>query len=286
MPRQSCAQANVLTGQDGLLVARPPGTLVCLKDYSDFPAGTAITVPVNCDFRIGDPVVFAEKSTANPDSALALETVYYIVARPTPDTVRVSATVGGSPITLNGDGGTGTANTANPAAYIEMSYPLSQALCEVASVTLSISRGEIDRTSIPCRPPVGPDGPKFARFRQYQAGFADGSGTVTIRLTEELQSFNNRLIQSVLFNNQAGTTLKAYFNAMAGSDGVEPDDAESLYWELPIVLLGFDTNLSQEDSPTELSINFRVTGEPRNTFATNDSSSVFENDVFEDDVFE
>ena len=49
---------SALTGQDGSLYYTPSATKFCLLDYTDFPAGTSITVPAQHDFRIGDPVVF------------------------------------------------------------------------------------------------------------------------------------------------------------------------------------------------------------------------------------
>ena len=75
-----------------------------MKDATDFAAGTQITVPVGHDFRIGDPVTFTADGTVALDSALAVDTPYYVVAK-TGSTIQISATKGGVPITLNGDGG-------------------------------------------------------------------------------------------------------------------------------------------------------------------------------------
>jgi hypothetical protein len=266
MPVTNCGQTTVLTGQDGMITMKPPGTLACLKDFTDFPAGTAITVPANSDFRVDDPVTFTEKGTANLVSALTPGTVYYIKARPTATTVEVSATVGGTAITITADGGTGTADTAGAGNHIEMSFASAFAMCEVPSVTLTVTRGEIDKTSIPCTPTSGTAGPKMARFRSYQSGFADGSGTLTLRLVEDLTAFNNRIIQGSLFNDQSGAILKAYFNAVAATGGTTVDDAASLYSEFPVILLGFDTGISQEETPTEVSVNFRISAQPTHLF--------------------
>lgn len=249
-----------------MITMKPPGTFACLKDKSDFPAGTAITVPVNSDFRVGDPVTFTEKGTASLDTKITSGTVYYIKARPTPSTVQISATDGGAAITLDGDGGSGGADTAGTGNHIEMSFSSAYAMCEVPSVSLTVTRGEIDKTAIPCKPSSSASGPKMARFRSFQSGFADGNGTLTLRLVEDMAAFNNRIIQGSLFNDQSGATLKAYFNAVAGSGGVVVDDTASLYSEFPIILLGFDTSLTQEDSPTEVSVNYRVSGQPSHLF--------------------
>lgn len=266
MPVTSCGQSTVLTGQDGMITMKPPGTLACLLDHSDFPAGTAITIPANSDFRVNDPVVFTEKGTAHLDANITEGTVYYIKARPTLTTVQISATVGGSAITLAHDGGTGTANTPGAGNHIEMSFASAFAMCEVPSVSLTITRSEIDKTSIPCTPAAAAGGPKLARFRSYQSGFADGNGTLTLRLVEDLAAFNNRIIQGTLFNDQAGAVLKAYFSAVATTGSTTVNDAASLYSEFPVILLGFDTNITQEDAPTEVSVNFRVSGQPSHLF--------------------
>lgn len=262
MPVAACGQSTVLTGQDGMITMKPPGTKACLLDWSDFPAGVAITIPASSDFRVNDPVTFTEKGTANLPSALTDGTVYYIKSRPTATTVQVSATVGGTAITLTQNGGTGTANTPGAGNHIEMNFASSFAMCEVPSVTLTVTRGEIDTSAIPCTPGSSVGGPKLAQFRRYQSGFADGNGTLTLRLTEDMAAFNNRIIQGSLFNDQSGATLKAYFNAVAVSGGSTVDDATSLYGEFPVILLGFDTGISQDEGPTEVSVNFRVAGQP------------------------
>jgi hypothetical protein len=272
MPVTNCGQTSVLTGQDGMITMKPPGTFACLKDFTDFPEPVSpatfslIKIPANSDFRVGDPITFTEKGTASLDTALTAGTVYYVRTRPAPGTISISATSGGNAIDLNGDGGSGTADTPGSANHIEVSFASAFAMCEVPNVTLTLTRGEIDRTSIPCKPSATAGGPKLARFRSYQPGFADGNGTLTLRLIEDLAAFNNRIIQGVLFTEQDGAVLKAYFNAVAASGGATVDDAASLYGEFPINLLGFDTAISQEEAPTEVSVNFRISGQPTHLF--------------------
>lgn len=272
MPVTSCGQSTVLTGQDGMITMKPPGTLACLLDKTDFPAPVSpattsvLTIPSNSDFRVNDPVVFTEKGTANLDSAITAGTVYYIKTRPTLTTCTISSTLGGNALAFTGDGGTGGANTPGPGNHIEMSFASAFAMCEVPSVSLTITRSEIDKTAIPCTPATVAGGPKLARFRSYQSGFADGNGTLTLRLVEDLAAFNNRIIQGTLFNDQSGAVLKAYFSAIAATGGTTVNDAASLYSEFPVILLGFDTNITQEDAPTEVSVNFRVSSQPVHLF--------------------
>ena len=68
---------NVLTGQEGSIEFKAPGTAFCLEDHDDFGTdGTAshITVPCEHDFRVGDLVSFYETDGGNIDSALEAST--------------------------------------------------------------------------------------------------------------------------------------------------------------------------------------------------------------------
>jgi len=267
MPVVSCGATTVLTGQDGMIAMKPPGTLACLLDKTDFPAPispattSVLPIPANSDFRVGDPVIFSKKGTANLDATLTDGTVYYIKTRPTSTTATISATLGGAALAFGGNGGTGGANTPGAGNHIEMTYATAFAMCEVPSVSLTLTRGEIDTTSIPCKPGTA-NGPKLARFRKYQPGFADGNGTLTLQLTDDRAAFNNRLIQGTLFNDQGGAVLKAYFSAVAASGSTAVSDADSLYAEVPIILLGFDSTISQDEAPTAISVNFRISDTP------------------------
>jgi hypothetical protein len=268
MPVNSCGQVAVLTGQDGMISMAPPGTTACLFDSSDFPVpvapATYSVLPLGTasgyDFRVGDPITFSEEGSANLDSSLTPGTTYYVKTRISAG-ITISASQGGTAIAFDGDGGTGTDNTPGAGNHIKVAFAEAFAMCEVASATLSITRGEVDRTSIPCKPANAAGGIKTAQFRSYQPGYADGNGTMVLRLLPDLTSFNNRIIQGSLFNNQSGAILKIYFNAVAGSGG-SVDDLASMYSEIPVTLLGFESGISQEDTPTEFTVNYRISGQP------------------------
>ena len=98
--------SSVLTGVDGSIYFEPAGTQYCLLDNSDFASGTSITVPADNDYRVDDPVAFKVEGSGKLDSALTAGTTYYVVKR-TAVSIDVSATKGGTAITLNGDGGLG-----------------------------------------------------------------------------------------------------------------------------------------------------------------------------------
>ena len=75
----SCS-SSALTGQEGSVFFTPAGTRFCLLDFTDFPAGSAITVPAQHDFRVGDPVVFEEENGGKLVTELKAGTQYYVVA--------------------------------------------------------------------------------------------------------------------------------------------------------------------------------------------------------------
>ena len=260
----SCGSGSVLTGQDGAVYFKPAGTQACLLDYTDFPAGQVITLPSGNDFRVGDPIIFTETGAASISAPLVAGTTYYVLTKPTATSMTVAATAGGSAITLTGDGGTASADT--PGAHIEVNFAAAQAVCEVGNVQVSFTRGEVDTTSLPCGPNTSAFGAKLAGFRRYQPGYADGSGSMTVRFTNDNASFANRLIQSSLFNSQGGAVLKVYLNAIADGGGIVPDDTASLLAEFPVSLLGFDFGVTPEDTPTEATINFRLSNAPLKLF--------------------
>lgn len=99
----SC-NSSALTGNDGLITFKPAGVKFCLEDAKDFPAGKLVTVPGNHDFQVGDPVAFTVEGAGSLDTALTANTKYYVVDK-YKTAISVSATKGGTAITLNGDGG-------------------------------------------------------------------------------------------------------------------------------------------------------------------------------------
>lgn len=356
----ACSQSQ-LTGADGLVMFKPAGTEHCLLDYTDFgPAGdTQINVPLQHDFRLGDPVIFSAEGSAKIDTAFTIGTTYYVVAKGD-NFISVSASLGGSAIAMTGDGGvTGTgiasvaAATSSPGAgyatgvytgvqlvqgvnntaratvtvtagkpvvttvtnagtgynatagsirlqggndgngntitavtpsqvfngdptlttrsdsagaHINIGYAKYAAVCQVESFTINMTRAKIETTSIPCK--VGGGASKYAAFRTYQPGYADGTGSMTVKFTADSQSLANRLLANSMLRSQSGAWVKLYINAVAAAGSSVPDDGESLYIEAPISLEGMDVNLtSSGDTPTTATVSFSVSGLPKRLFS-------------------
>lgn len=239
---------SALSGQFGSIQFKPSGTTFCLLDFTDFPAGTSITVPSANDYRVGDPVSFSEEGSANLDSALTTGTTYYVIAR-TDTSIDVSQTSGGTAVTLAGDGGTGSADTPGEENHIKISYAEYESVCQVASWSLDLTREEIDVTSLPCGQQTATSS-KYAPFRSFVPGYGDGSGTMTVYFTEDQSTVANRLIQNSLLKSQDGAAVKLYISTGA-------DDSSSLYIETGVTILGFSTSVTPGEA-TSAELNFRV----------------------------
>ena len=167
----SCA-TSVLTGQEGSLWFKPAGTKFCLQDLADFPSGESfVTVPVQQDFRPGDPVKFTEQNGGNLDSALTAGQTYWIgLVQPT--RVQVLASAGGSAVVFNGDGGAAAAGrgailtfgTIVPGSgYVDGSYTnvsVSGGSGSGAKVDVTVSGGAV--TAVDLNAGAGSGGIEYA----------------------------------------------------------------------------------------------------------------------------
>ena len=140
----ACSTA-ALTGSSGAVYFKPAATEYCLLDFTDFPTGQFITVKEGHDYRVNDPVVFIEEDGGNLDDGLSAGTQYYIVESKKHNG-QVSATRGGSPINLEGNGGIpapGFANSDTPGGHINMMFSPEVAVCSVREFSLDYSREQL-----------------------------------------------------------------------------------------------------------------------------------------------
>ena len=239
MPVACGGTTSVLTGSDGAILFTPPGTEVCLLAADILAAG--ITVGDGADFRVGDTVEFTPETGATNDTAITGATAPIKVASVTNGVVTLTAN--GAALAPAGDAVT------SASAHIKMALADEFAVCQVGNVDLSFTRGEVDITSLPCNL-TGTGAAKIAGFRSYQAGYAEGSGSMTVRFTRDQTSIANRIIQGSLFTNQGGAKLTIALEAVGdGTGGL--DAAKSQVITFPVSLLGFSTALTPEDTPTE-----------------------------------
>lgn len=258
----SCS-TSVLTGQDGALYFKPPGTEFCLLAADFGPtavpvAPTHIKVPLENDFMLNDPVVFTEELGATLDTALTPADVYYVRGGGSGmEFIQVSATAGGTAIPMDADGVDG-------AGHINVSFAEFQSVCQVRNFSLEISREELDITTLPCKGSSSGSGGKYVKFKQYQGGFGDGSGAMSVLFTADQATVANRMLRSVLLRNQAGASVQLFFNHVVDATGEADLDASSVF-QGPISLTSMSVSVDP-DNPQEASINYRLAGQPTRMF--------------------
>lgn len=255
---------SALTGAQGSVYFTPAGTSFCLLDFTDFPSGSDITVPATNDFRVGDPVVFTEEDGGSIDSGLTVATQYYVVAR-TSSTIQVSETKGGTAVILQGDGGTGAADTAG---HINVKYDPFGSICNVKEWSISIEREELDTTTLPCGVGTSAESTKYAAFRSTQPGYASGTGEMTVLFTDNDLSLGTRLLDNILLRVQDGARVRLFLNTISDGDATDPqpDLTASMYIEADITLTGLETSVNPDD-PTEASCSFSIKN-PTHLFKT------------------
>ena len=238
---------SALTGADGALFYTPAGTKFCLLDFTDFPAGSSITVPAKHDFRVNDPVVFTEEG-GSLCNELTAGTQYYVVAT-TATTISVSDSKGGTAITLTQSGGDTGADT--PGGHIGISYDPFGSVCQIQSWDLSIERESLDVTTLACFGSGGSGGGgKYAPFRTMQPGYASGSGTITVIFTDNDDALGQRMLDNVMLNNQDGARVKLVINAEASATPGMLDDDASMFIEADIKLESMSVSVNPDDPVT------------------------------------
>ena len=175
---------------------------------------------------------------------------YYVVAVGD-DWIEVSGTSGGTAISMNGDGGTGSADQG----IIEVELCDFFAVCGVRDFSLDISREELDVTTLPCFDGTSDECSKLASFRQTQSGFATATGTMTVYFTCDQQNIANRLLGSSILKDQTGARTKLYVCTKTDSNGV--DDDASLFVDAFINITGISFSVNPDD-PTSAELSFSV----------------------------
>ncbi len=257
----SCS-TSVLTGQEGAIYFQPAGTQFCLKDFSDFPAGPYVVVPSSHDYQAGDPVIFIVEGTAKLDSALTAGVAYEVLAVDT-TAITIGEMGSATPITLNGDGGTGTEDTPGAKNHIKIDYAEFASVCQVKQFSLELSREELDVTTLPCG--LGSGSGKYAAFRRTQAGYASGTGSMTVMFTDDQTSMANRLLANVMLRSQQGAEVKLYVNQVANATGDGPDDSKSLFVQSPISITSMSLSVSPDDATTA-ELSYSISGQPTQLF--------------------
>jgi hypothetical protein len=247
---------TVLSGTSGALYYKPAGTTGTFGTTGVNTADDEITIEPYLNLRVGDPVQFylfnsqtGGSGTGTLPAGIAAATTYFVIAYTAATGVmEVSATLGGASIDITDDG------TAVAPNEFQVAYAEYAAVGQVQSWSFEISRAEIDVTTI------GQTAGQYAPFRAYIPGFADGSGTATVYVTNEDSALSNRMVEDVLQRQQVGCGFKLYTDKGT-------TEALSRSIAMDAVLLTASLNINPDDAQ-QVEITFRPSGAPTFDFST------------------
>jgi hypothetical protein len=247
---------TVLSGTSGALYYKPAGTTGTFGTTGVNTADDEITIEPYLNLRVGDPVQFSlvNSQTGGAGSGtlpagLSAGITYYVIAYTASSGVlEVSATTGGAAVDITN---VGTAAAPNE---FQVAYAEYAAVGQVQSWSFEISRAEIDVTTI------GQTAGQYAPFRAYIPGFADGSGTATVYVTNEDSALSNRMVEDVLQRQQVGCGFKLYTDKQ-GTEALSRSIA------MDAVLLSASLNINPDDAQ-QVEITFRPSGAPTFDFST------------------
>ena len=247
---------TVLSGTSGALYYKPAGTTGSFGESDVTVADDEITVQPYLNLKVGDPVQFSlfnsqtgGSGTGTLPAGIAAATTYFVIAYTAATGVmEVSATLGGASIDITDDG------TAVSPNEFQVAYAEYAAVGQVQSWSFEISRAEIDVTTI------GQTAGQYAPFRAYIPGFADGTGTATVYVTNEDAALSNRMVEDVLQRQQVGCGFKLYTDKQ-GTEALSRSIA------MDAVLLSASLNINPDDAQ-QVEITFRPSGAPTFDFST------------------
>jgi hypothetical protein len=247
---------TVLSGTSGALYYKPAGTTGTFGESGVTVAADTITVEPYLNLKVGDPVQFSVVNsqtggtgTGTLPAGISAATTYYVIGyTASTGVMQVSATLGGATITITDDG------TAAAPNEFQVAYAEFAAVGQVQSWSFEIERNEIDVTTI------GQTAGQYAPFRAYIPGFADGSGTASIYVTNEDSALSNRMVEDVLQRQQVGCAFKLYTDKQS-------TEALSRSISMPAVLLTASLNINPDDAQM-VEITFRPAGTPTFDFST------------------
>jgi hypothetical protein len=247
---------TVLSGTSGALYYKPAGTTGTFPEAGVDAATDVITIQPYLNLKAGDPVVFsivnsqtgAAGSGTLPAGITAATTYFVLTYTAATGELTVSATLGGVILPITDDG------TAVSPNEFQVEYAAYAAVGQVQSWSFEISRAEIDVTTI------GQTAGQYAPFRAYIPGFADGTGTATVYVTNEDVALSNRMVEDVLQRQQVGCGFKLYTDKQ-GTEALSRSIA------MDAVLLSASLNINPDDAQ-QVEITFRPSGAPTFDFST------------------
>jgi hypothetical protein len=205
-------------------------------DFDD--TGGTIAVDTRHDFRVGDPVTFAVEGTATIDSGLTAGQAYTV------------ETVVGNLITLTGVTIAGDGTDGN--GHVKIFYDPFGAVCQIQSWDLEITRESLDVTTLPCGIGTGSaTAGKYAKFKKFQPGYAEGSGSMTIIFTDNDDALGQRMLDNVMLSSQEGARVRLFLNTISdGATPAAPDLGNSMFIEADISMNSMSVSVNPDDPIT------------------------------------
>jgi len=252
---------TVLSGTSGALYYKPAGTTGTFGESGVDTGTDTITVETYLNLKVGDPVQFSVinsqtggSGTGTLPAGISPATTYYVIGyTASTGALQVSATAGGSTVTITDDG------TAAAPNEFQVAYAAFASVGQVRDWSFEISRAEIDVTTI------GQTQGQYVPFRTYIAGFGDGTGTATVYMTNENASMSNRMIEDVLQRQQTGAAFKLYIDRVYSGGNVSDSLSRSI--EFDATLTSASMNVNPDDAQS-VTVNFRPAATPTFDFST------------------
>jgi hypothetical protein len=253
--------ATVLSGTSGALYYKPAGTLGQFAESDVDESGNSFTVATYLNFKVGDPVKFSVVNTTTGatgtgtlPAGITAGTVYYVISyTKSTGVMQVSATDGGSSITITDDG------TVSAPNKFQVEYSEFASVAQVREWNFEITRDELDVTVIGATPG------QYVPFKTFISGFADGSGSATVYFTDTDDTLGNRMIEDVLQRIQTGAKFKLYTDQVFTSGSVDETKSRSIEFEANLTSASLAIN---PDDAQSVEINFRPTNTPTFDFAS------------------
>lgn len=249
--------ATALSGTAGALYYKPAGTIGTFGEAGVNAATDVITVEPYLNFKAGDPVKFRiynpnTGDTVTPSGSnaapagITVGTTYYVLSyTASSGALTVSTASGGTILPITDDG-----TLAAPNEF-EVYYADYAPVGQVRDWSFEISRSEIDVTTI------GQSAGQYAPFRNYISGFADGTGSATVYMTDEDAAMSNRMIEDVLQRQQVGASFKLYIERIVSSGTVN----ETLSRSISMSAILTSANLAANpDNAQSVNVKFRPSG--------------------------
>ena len=252
---------TVLSGTSGALYYKPAGTTGTFGTSGVATATDTITIETYLNLKVGDPVQFSivNSQTGGAGSGtlpagLSLATTYYVISyTASTGALQVSATAGGSAVDIT-DVGTAAAPNEFQVAYAEFAV-----VGQVRDWSFELTRAEIDVTTI------GQTPGQYVPFRNYIAGFGDGTGTATVYMTNEDAALGNRMIEDVLQRQQTGAAFKLYIDRVYTGGNLSDSLSRSISFDATLTSASLNVN---PDDAQSVTVNFRPAATPTFDFST------------------